>query len=189
MRPLSLRAVSACLPDRRHDGEHVLGGDLGDGHVAEPRVGEAAEGGVPVVGGSAAVFPGRLVHGNDLLARLGEGWRGGLAAQRRRVAAAAGEFAVFEGSLAGLGERCVRVAAEAEVAALAADGAPPDPLLGPRGGDAEYQAVLVAVLAGQCDGADERRGQLPHGLDVVLCASPGVGMEPAYCGTRSGIEP
>ena len=125
--------LPACLPDRRHHGEHVLGGDLGDGHGAEARVGEAAEYGAPAALGPPAVFPGRLVHGDDLFARLGETRRRGVGAQRRRVAAAAGEIAVLEGSLAGFGESGVRVAAEAEVAALAADGAPPDPLLGAAG--------------------------------------------------------
>ena len=124
------------LPDRPDDGEHVLGGDLADRHVAEARVGEAAEGGPPVVRGPSAVLPGRLVHRDYLLARLGEARRGGIAAQRRRVAALAGEFSVLESGLAGLGEGGVRVAAQAEVAAFAFDGAPPDPLLGPRGGDA-----------------------------------------------------
>ena len=89
--------VSACLPDRCHEGEHVLGGDLGDGHVAEPRVGEAAQRVAPVVRGPPAVLAGWLVHGDRLLARLGEGRRGGVVAQRRQIAAAAGEFAVLEG--------------------------------------------------------------------------------------------
>ena len=170
----------AAMPDRLDDGEHVLRGDLADRHVAEARVGEPAEGGPPAVRGPPAVLPGRLVHRDHLLARLGEARRGGIAPHRRRVAALAGELAVLERGLAGLGEGGVRVAAEAEVAALASDGAPPDPLLGPRGGDAQDQAVLVAVLAGHRDGADERRGQLPHWLGV----SPS---RLSRCGNRTRI--
>ena len=99
-------------------------------------------------------------------------------AQRRRVAAAAGEFAVLEGHLAGLGERRVRVAAQADVATLGAHGAPPDPLLGLRRADASVQAVLVAVLSGQCGTADKRGGQLLHRLDVPLCPSLSVRIDP-----------
>ena len=106
------------------------------------------------------------------------------------VAATTGEFAVLEGHPAGLGEGGVRVGAQAEVAALAAYGAPPDPMLGPRRADAADQAALVAVLAGQCDAFDERRGQLPHRLAVPLSTPRSVpGVEPAFCGTRSGVEP
>ena len=88
--------LPAALPDRPDDGEHVLGGDLGDGHVAEARVGEPAEGGPPAVRGPPAVLPGRLVHRDHLLARLGEARRGGVVTQSCRVATLAGEFAVLE---------------------------------------------------------------------------------------------
>ena len=60
---------------------------------------------------------------------------------------------------------------QAQVTVLGAHGAPPDPLLGPRRCDAWGHTVLVAVLFGQCDVADERSGQLLHRLDVPLCAS------------------
>ena len=86
----------------------------------------------------------------------GEGGHAGRAGSGpERVAARAGELAVGERPLAGLGQRDEGEAAEAEHARLAADHEPLHPAARPGGVDVQVQAVAVGVAAGLADVAAE----------------------------------
>ena len=95
--------------------------------------------GLPAAPAAALLF-------EDPLGGLGERGNAVRAALLQEgVAAGAGQLAVGEGQIAGLGERDERGGAESEFAAAAADDEPLDPASGPAGLDEEVQAVPVCV--------------------------------------------
>jgi len=121
----------------------------------------------PAAPAAALLFedaPGGLGESGDAL---------GAALLREGVAAGAGQLAVGEGQLAGLGERDEPGGAEAEFAASAADDEPLDPTSLAGGLDEQVQAVAVGVASGRC-GTDEggrERLRRDGGLGAWFCGT------------------
>ena len=157
-------------PDRCQHGHDVGGGDGVDALAPDAGEGVALERGAPPPGELRPALPAGLADGDHRIEGVGER-RGaaGAPACGAGVAAAPGYPAVLQRDLAGLLERDVCEAAEAELALAAVDGEALDPGLAAAAGaglDEEVEAVAVAVspwaVAGG-DGADE------CGVEGMLC--------------------
>ena len=110
----------------------------------------------PPVAGVARVAPALPQLVPDAFGGGGEqGDALGAAAVGQRVSAVAGELAVGNGPLAGLGERDEPDAAESDVAPPATDRDALDPAAGAGGLDDEVESVSIAVSSDRCV-ADER---------------------------------
>ncbi len=166
------RGLRLAVPDGFEDFQHIVGRHLGDRPLAdagENIVLEAA----PPVAGVARVAPALAQLVPDPLGGRGEQrYALGAAAVGERVSAVAGELAVDEGLVAGLGERDEPDAAESDVAPPAADRDALDPAAGAGGLDDEVESVTVAVPSDRRV-ADERGREslvrvLPAGLGVPL---------------------
>ena len=102
-------------PDGQQHGHDVGRGHLSDPLVADAREGVIAEGRQPLTGGSGGVLPRLAVDRDHLVGRLPEGRHAvGSALGRERIAARAGDPAIVEGQLTGLGQWHEVEAAEAE---------------------------------------------------------------------------
>ena len=128
--------------------------------AADAGEGEAFQTAQPGLGvcGVAPAGPLLLHHGAS---GFGEGGHAlGAAPLGQRVAARAGELAIGERLLAGLGERDQAGAAETEFAAASPDDEALDPAAGSGRLDIEVQAVAVCVPSGRAAGRRGRRRRL-----------------------------
>ena len=150
------------MPDGQEHLHQVGAGDLIDRSGPDGAIGVALQRRPPVLLGAAGSLPAWTVHCDDLLDRLREGGDRVDPPQRPGVLAGSGQLAVLEGDVAGLCQRGVLHASQPDVLAVASDGAPPDPLLGPSGCHPQHQAVQVVVPARFVDRSDEGNRQTAH---------------------------
>ena len=168
------RAGRLCLavPDRREDLQHVGRVDLGHRPAADAREGIPFHAPDPVLCVPPPA-PAVALLFEHALGGFGEG-RNALDAAPvgERIAAQAGQHAVGEGLLAGLGERDERGGAESEFAAPAADDEPLDPASRPGGLDEQVQPVAVGVASGR-GGTDEGGRERLVGVPASALGSAG----------------
>ena len=159
------------VPDWVKDLQHVGAGHLRDGPRADARECEALQTAEPFLGLPGTAPAGLLLlhHGG---CGLGEGGHGlGAALVGERVSARAGELAVGEGLLAGLGERDQMDAAESEFVFPAADDEALDPASGSGTLDVKVEAVAIGVPPDGC-GTDEGGGEGVMGMSALGLGFP-----------------
>ena len=158
--------------DRRQDLRHVGRVDLGDRPAADAREDVPLHAPLPILRVPPAAPAAALLF-EHAPRGLGEGRNTlGAAPVGQRVAAGAGELAVGERQLAGLGEGNERGDAESEFAAPAADDEPLNPAPGSRGLDEQVQAVTVGVPSGR-GGTDEGGRERLLGMASLALGSAG----------------
>ena len=182
------------VPDGREDLKHVGTGNLRDRHLADAREGQPPQARQPLAG-VFPVAPAGLLLFQHTRGSFGEGGDTlGAALLKERVSALAGELAVDEGLLSGLGQGDQGEAAESELTAAATDDEALNPAAGSARLDEEVEAIAVSVSSGR-GGAEERDrkgllGMAAGGLTSWLA----VGWRclqhpfPHYMGDGSGLQ-
>ena len=143
------------MPDGREDLKHVGAGNLGDRHLADAREGQPPQARQPLAG-VFPVAPAALLLFQRTGSSFGEGGDAlGAALLGERIPALAGELAVRERLLPGLGQGDQGEAAESELTAAATDDEALNPAAGSARLDKEVEAIPVGVSSGR-GGAEER---------------------------------
>ena len=167
-----LRGRRLGVPYRAEDLQRVGAGHLRDGPRSDAREREALQTAEPFLGLPGTAPAGLLLlhHGGCGLSEGGHGLGASLVGER--VSSRAGDLAVGEGLLAGLGERNQMDAAESEFVFPAPDDEALDPASGSGTLDVEIEAVAIGVPP-DARGTDEGGGEGVVGMSALGLGFPG----------------
>ena len=180
------------VPDGREDLKHVGAGNLRDRHLADAREGQPPQARQPLAG-VFPVAPVALLLFQYTGSSFGEGEDTlGAALLPKWVPALAGQLAVGERLLSGLGQRDQGEAAESDLTAAATDDEALNPAAGSGRLDKEVEAIAVGVSSGR-SGGKRPKGPLGDGGPWAWCWLAG-GLSrlqqpfPHYMGDGSGFQ-
>ena len=181
------------VPDGCEDLKHVGAGNLGDRHLADAREGQPPQARQPLAGVFPVAPSGPLLfqHTGSSFGEGGDGLATSLLGER--APALAGQLAVDERLLPGLGQRDQGNAAEPDLTAAASDDEALNPAAGSGRLDEEVETVAIGVSSGR-SGAKERGrkgllGWRPLGLVLVSRrAESFTATSPHYMGDGSGFK-
>ena len=160
------------VPDGSEDPQHVGARDLRHRHLPDPREGIPLEGPDPVAAVRPTSPPGPLLLDHTSSGFGERGYATGAPLLGQRVAARAGELAVGQRLLAGLGQRDQGDAPESELALAAPNDEPLNPAPRSRRLHVEVQPVAVRVSSRR-GGAHESGRQGLVGMTALGLGFPG----------------